>query len=71
MGELAAGSYNTVDGQQHNPYNFKRNPGGSSSGSAVAVAGNLAMVAVGTDTLTRSAPRQPRRESSAFDRRRG
>jgi amidase len=52
LGELAAGSYNTVDGQQLNPYNFRRNPGGSSSGSAVAVAANLTMVAVGTDTFT-------------------
>ena len=52
MGELAAGSYNTIDGQQLNPYNFRRNPGGSSSGSAVAVAGNLTMLAVGTDTFT-------------------
>jgi amidase len=52
LGELAAGSYNTVDGQQVNPYNFKRNTGGSSSGSAAAVAANLTTLAVGTDTLT-------------------
>src|SRR5690606_34794100 len=40
------------DGQQLNPYNFKRNTGGSSSGSAAAVAANLTAVAVGTDTYT-------------------
>lgn len=52
LGELAAGSYNTVDGQQRNPYNFRRNTGGSSSGSGAAVAANLTMLAVGSDTLT-------------------
>jgi amidase len=52
MGELAASSYNTIDGQQVNPYNFKRGTGGSSSGSAAAVAANLTALAVGTDTLT-------------------
>jgi amidase len=52
MGELAAGSYNTVNGQQVNPYNFKREAGGSSSGSGVAVAANFTALAVGTDTLT-------------------
>jgi amidase len=52
MGELAAGSYNTVDGQQVNPYNFKRQTGGSSSGSGAAVAANFTALAVGTDTLT-------------------
>jgi len=52
MGELAAHTYNTIDGQQLNPYNFKRHPGGSSSGSAAAVAADLTAVAVGTDTYT-------------------
>jgi amidase len=52
MGELAGSGYNTVDGQQRNPYNFGRTPGGSSNGSAAAVAANLAAIAVGTDTLT-------------------
>lgn len=33
-----------------NPYVLDRNPGGSSSGSAVAVAANLSTVAVGTET---------------------
>jgi len=52
MGELAAHAYNTIDGQQRNPYNFKRHPGGSSSGSAAAVAADLTALAVGTDTFT-------------------
>src|SRR5690606_30593979 len=38
MGELATGDYNTVDGQQRNPYNPKRGTGGSSSGAGAAVA---------------------------------
>lgn len=37
-------------GQTRNPYVLDRNPCGSSSGSAVAVAANLCMVAVGTET---------------------
>ncbi|HSX60670.1 MAG TPA: amidase [Tahibacter sp.] len=37
-------------GQTRNPYVLDRNPCGSSSGSAVAVAANLAVVAVGTET---------------------
>jgi amidase len=37
-------------GQTHNPYVLDRNPCGSSSGSAVAVAANLCMVSVGTET---------------------
>lgn len=37
-------------GQTRNPYALDRNPCGSSSGSAVAVAANLCMVAVGTET---------------------
>ena len=53
LGEFAGGnSYNSVDGQTINPYNSRRGAGGSSSGSAVAVAANLAVVAVGTDTST-------------------
>jgi amidase len=52
MGELAASSYNTIDGQAVNPYNFKRQTGGSSSGSGAAVAANFTALAVGTDTLT-------------------
>ena len=52
MGEFAAGSYNSVVGQTTNPYNPKRDTGGSSSGSAAAIAANFAVLAVGTDTST-------------------
>ena len=37
-------------GQTLNPYSLNRNPCGSSSGSAVAVAANLCTVAIGTET---------------------
>ncbi len=37
-------------GQTHNPYALDRNPSGSSSGSAVAVAANLCAAAIGTET---------------------
>jgi amidase len=37
-------------GQTRNPYALDRNPSGSSSGSGVAIAANLAVVAVGTET---------------------
>jgi len=37
-------------GQTHNPYARDRDPSGSSSGSAVAVAANLCSVAIGTET---------------------
>lgn len=37
-------------GQTRNPYVLDRNPSGSSSGSAAAVAANLCVVAVGTET---------------------
>ncbi|EXJ81842.1 hypothetical protein A1O1_07907 [Capronia coronata CBS 617.96] len=37
-------------GQARSPYNLTGNPGGSSSGSAVAVAANQAMFALGTET---------------------
>jgi len=52
MGEFAAGSYNSVVGQTVNPYNPSRDTGGSSSGSAAAIAANFAVLAVGTDTST-------------------
>jgi amidase len=52
MGEFASGSYNTIDGQVKNPYDFGRETGGSSAGSAAAVAANFAMLAIGTDTST-------------------
>jgi amidase len=37
-------------GQTRNPYILDRNPCGSSSGSGVAIAANLAAIAVGTET---------------------
>jgi amidase len=37
-------------GQTKNPYALDRNPSGSSSGSGVAIAANLAVAAVGTET---------------------
>ena len=53
LGEFAGGnSYNSVDGRTVNPYHVLRSAGGSSSGSAVAVAANLAMFSVGSDTST-------------------
>ncbi len=42
--------WSSVGGQTRNPYDPTRNPCGSSSGSAVAVAANLTMVSVGTET---------------------
>jgi amidase len=42
--------WSTLGGQAANPYALDRNPSGSSSGSAVAVAAGLAPVAVGTET---------------------
>lgn len=42
--------WSTIGGQAVNPYGTGRNPSGSSSGSAVAVAAGLAPLAVGTET---------------------
>ncbi|CAN5354838.1 amidase family protein [soil metagenome] len=42
--------WSAVGGQTNNPYVLDRNPCGSSSGSGAAVAANLAVVAVGTET---------------------
>ncbi|KAL9623724.1 MAG: hypothetical protein Q9160_001954 [Pyrenula sp. 1 TL-2023] len=42
--------YSPRGGQARSPYNLTVNPGGSSSGSAIAVAGNQIMVALGTET---------------------
>lgn len=42
--------YSARGGQARSPYNLTVNPGGSSSGSAAAVAANLCMFALGTET---------------------
>lgn len=42
--------YSPRAGQARSPYNLTVNPGGSSSGSAIAVAGNQVMIALGTET---------------------
>jgi amidase len=52
VGDLSGASYSTIVGIPRNPYNINRSPGASSSGSGVAVAANLTMVAVGEDTFT-------------------
>ncbi len=46
----SSSGWSSIGGQTRNPYDLLRNPCGSSSGSAVAVAANLAMAAVGTET---------------------
>ena len=46
----SSSGWSSLGGQTKNPYDPARNPCGSSSGSAVAVAANLAVLAVGTET---------------------
>ncbi|MGB7085667.1 MAG: amidase family protein [Phormidesmis sp.] len=41
----------SLGGQTRNPYNLDYTPGGSSGGSAVAIAANFATVGLGTDTI--------------------
>ena len=47
---LSSSGWSSIGGQTRNPYDTQRNPCGSSSGSAVAVASNLTAIAVGTET---------------------
>ena len=48
--EHSSSGWSSRGGQTRNPYALDRNPCGSSSGSAVAVAANLCSVSVGTET---------------------
>ena len=53
MAEWAFSPYQTVSsikGTTHNPYDLARVPAGSSGGTAAAVAANLGLVGLGTDT---------------------
>lgn len=49
-GEMSSSGWSGLGGQTKNPYDTSRNPCGSSSGSGVAVAANLAVLAIGTET---------------------
>ncbi|UCH13442.1 MAG: amidase, partial [Bacteroidales bacterium] len=49
-GQLSTSGWSGLGGQTRNPYVLNRNPCGSSSGSAVAVSANLAVLAIGTET---------------------
>lgn len=49
-GSRSTSGWSARGGQTRSPYVLDRNPCGSSSGSAVAIAANLAAVAVGTET---------------------
>jgi amidase len=49
-GEKSISGWSGRGGQTHNPYALDRNTSGSSSGSAAAVAANLCVVAVGSET---------------------
>jgi amidase len=49
-GNNSTSGWSARGGQTRNPYALDRNPSGSSSGSAVAVAANLCVVAIGTET---------------------
>ncbi len=46
----SSSGWSSIGGQTRNPYDLARNPCGSSSGSVVAVAANLAVISVGTET---------------------
>jgi len=48
--DRSSSGWSSIGGQTKNPYDPLRNPCGSSSGSAVAVAANLTVLAIGTET---------------------
>ena len=48
--DFSSSGWSSIGGQTMNPYGPGRNPCGSSSGSAVAVAANLTVIAIGTET---------------------
>ncbi|KAF3765101.1 hypothetical protein M406DRAFT_61924 [Cryphonectria parasitica EP155] len=54
----------SLGGQTLNPYDLTRTPGGSSGGSGAAVAANLALLALGTDTV--NSLRSPAASNSLF-----
>ena len=49
-GSHSSSGWSSIGGQTKNPYDPRRNPCGSSSGSAVAVSANLTALAIGTET---------------------
>ena len=48
--DWSSSGWSSIGGQTRNPYDPRRNPCGSSSGSAVAVSANLSVLAIGTET---------------------
>ena len=57
-------SVSSLGGQTINPYDFTRTPGGSSGGSAAAVAASFSVFATGTDTV--NSLRSPASANSLF-----
>jgi amidase len=49
-GNLSSSGWSGLGGQTLNPYDITRSPCGSSAGSGVAIAANLAVLAIGTET---------------------
>lgn len=47
----AGTTVSSLGGQTHNPYVHDRTPGGSSGGTAAAIAANLGVLGIGTDTV--------------------
>jgi len=48
--ERSSSGWSAIGGQARNPHDLTRSPCGSSSGSGIAVAANLAVAAIGTET---------------------